>query len=261
MADDIGWFNIGAYHRGMMAGRTPNLDKLAAEGMLLHRLLRRSELHGRPRQLHHRRTADPHRPDHRRPGGRDRRHAGAGRRPSPRRSKPWAMPPASSARTTSATGTSSCRPCTASTSSSAISIISTRWKTRAHPNYPQQLQATRSARATWSTAGRPTWTTRPLMPRWGKVGKQKIEGRPAPLLPEGGMKTRRRRDPRDKAFMAFIDKAKADGKPFFVWLNPTRMHIVTHLSDKYRSHAQAAEWLVRSRKPAWRSSTTSSARS
>src|SRR5829696_5203278 len=34
MGDDIGWFNIGAYHRGMMAGRTPNLDRLAADGMI-----------------------------------------------------------------------------------------------------------------------------------------------------------------------------------------------------------------------------------
>ena len=33
MGDDVGWFNIGAYHQGIMAGRTPNLDKLAAEGM------------------------------------------------------------------------------------------------------------------------------------------------------------------------------------------------------------------------------------
>src|SRR5579871_4401090 len=33
MGDDIGWFNIGAYHQGIMAGRTPNLDKLAAEGI------------------------------------------------------------------------------------------------------------------------------------------------------------------------------------------------------------------------------------
>ena len=31
----------------------------------------------------------------------------------------------------------------------------------------------------------------------------------------------------------FIDKAKTDGKPFFLWLNPTRMHVITHLSDKY----------------------------
>ena len=34
MGDDLGWFNIGAYHRGIMASRTPNLDKLASEGML-----------------------------------------------------------------------------------------------------------------------------------------------------------------------------------------------------------------------------------
>src|SRR5215467_8299244 len=29
MGDDVGWFNIGAYHRGIMSGKTPNLDKLA----------------------------------------------------------------------------------------------------------------------------------------------------------------------------------------------------------------------------------------
>src|SRR5918995_1122970 len=34
MGDDIGIWNIGAYHRGMMAGKTPHLDKLAKEGML-----------------------------------------------------------------------------------------------------------------------------------------------------------------------------------------------------------------------------------
>ncbi|MGG5817289.1 arylsulfatase [Falsiroseomonas sp. HW251] len=33
MGDDVGWFNIGAYHQGIMSSRTPNLDRLAAEGM------------------------------------------------------------------------------------------------------------------------------------------------------------------------------------------------------------------------------------
>src|SRR5262245_22709407 len=33
MADDVGWFNVGAYHQGVMASRTPNIDGLAAEGM------------------------------------------------------------------------------------------------------------------------------------------------------------------------------------------------------------------------------------
>src|ERR1700693_473305 len=33
IGDDIGWSNIGVYNQGIMAGRTPNLDKLATEGM------------------------------------------------------------------------------------------------------------------------------------------------------------------------------------------------------------------------------------
>src|SRR6516225_1407116 len=35
--------------------------------------------------------------------------------------------------------------------------------------------------------------------------------------------------------MTFLDKSKSDGKPFFLWLNPTRMHVVTHLSPKYEA--------------------------
>ena len=34
MGDDIGVWNISAYHRGMMGGRTPNIDRLATEGAL-----------------------------------------------------------------------------------------------------------------------------------------------------------------------------------------------------------------------------------
>jgi arylsulfatase len=34
--------------------------------------------------------------------------------------------------------------------------------------------------------------------------------------------------------LKFVDKARADRKPFFLWLNPTRMHVVTHLSPKYQ---------------------------
>ena len=32
MGDDIGWSNIGVYNQGIMAGRTPNLDRLASRG-------------------------------------------------------------------------------------------------------------------------------------------------------------------------------------------------------------------------------------
>ena len=34
MGDDVGWFNIGAYHRGIMSGKTPHLDRLAKEGVM-----------------------------------------------------------------------------------------------------------------------------------------------------------------------------------------------------------------------------------
>jgi len=75
-------------------------------------------------------------------------------------------------------------------------------------------------------------------PRWGKVGKQKItdEG-PLPPHPIPGIKYNMETVDdviRDKA-LEFIDKARQANKPFFVWLNPTRMHVFTHLSDKYES--------------------------
>ena len=62
MGDDIGWFNIGAYHRGIMAGRTPNLDQLASEGLMFTDYYAEPS-HGWTCQLHYWRTADPHRPD------------------------------------------------------------------------------------------------------------------------------------------------------------------------------------------------------
>src|SRR5262249_4914348 len=34
MGDDVGIWNIGAYHRGMMSGKTPHLDKLASQGVI-----------------------------------------------------------------------------------------------------------------------------------------------------------------------------------------------------------------------------------
>ncbi len=34
MGDDIGWFNLSAYNNGIMGYRTPNIDKLAKQGIL-----------------------------------------------------------------------------------------------------------------------------------------------------------------------------------------------------------------------------------
>ena len=104
----------------------------------------------------------------------------------------------------------------------------------AHPNYPQNLLnvvGPRNMVHSWATdSDDPT-----EMPRWGKVGKQKIED--AGTLYPKRMETVDN-EIRDLA-LNFMDKAKKDGKPFFVWLNPTRMHIVTHLSPKYEATRNA----------------------
>jgi arylsulfatase len=62
-------------------------------------------------------------------------------------------------------------------------------------------------------------------PRFGKVGKQKIE--------DTGRLGRKRMETVDEEFndaaLKFMEKAHRDGKPFFIWWNSTRMHIFTHL--------------------------------
>jgi arylsulfatase len=34
---------------------------------------------------------------------------------------------------------------------------------------------------------------------------------------------------------SFIDNAKKDGKPFFIWHNTTRMHVFTYIPPKYQA--------------------------
>jgi arylsulfatase len=73
-------------------------------------------------------------------------------------------------------------------------------------------------------------------PRWGKIGKQKIEDAgPLPPHPMKGIKYSMETVDWDfvAASTAFMDKAIAAKQPFFCWINPTRMHVVTHLSPKY----------------------------
>jgi arylsulfatase len=99
----------------------------------------------------------------------------------------------------------------------------------AHPAYPQELLervGPRNMVHCWAT-DRDDQTE---MPRWGKIGKQKIED--AGTLYPKRMETVDN-EIQEHAFK-FIENAKSDNKPFFLYLNPTRMHIVTHLSEKYQ---------------------------
>src|ERR1700719_1124282 len=68
-------------------------------------------------------------------------------------------------------------------------------------------------------------------PRFGKVGRQKIE--------DTGPLSVKRMETVDDEITAnaikLMDKAHQHGKPFFVWWNASRMHVWTHLSDKWKN--------------------------
>jgi arylsulfatase len=73
-------------------------------------------------------------------------------------------------------------------------------------------------------------------PRWGRVGKQRIE--------DTGPLNRKRMATCDDEFVAyakdFIKRQSDANKPFFVWLNTTHMHLFTH--TKPESVGQAGRW-------------------
>jgi arylsulfatase len=67
-------------------------------------------------------------------------------------------------------------------------------------------------------------------PRWGKVGKQTIE--------DTGPLTKKRMETIDDdtsaAAIDFMQREAKAGKPFFCWMNTTRMHMRTHVRAEHR---------------------------
>ncbi|MBX9584359.1 MAG: arylsulfatase [Gemmataceae bacterium] len=229
MGDDIGWFNVGAYHQGIMSGKTPNLDKLASQGMRFTDYYAEASC-----------TA-----------GRANFITGQ-------------LPIRTGMTTVGQAGSPIGLPAEAPTIATALKAMGyatgqfgknhlgdlnqflptvhgfdeffgylyhlDAMEDPAHRNYPQALKDTvgpRNMVHSWATdTDDPT-----VQPRWGKVGKQRIE--------DAGTLYPKRMETIDDEILdfslKFMDKARKDSKPFFVWLNPTRMHIVTHLSDKYQS--------------------------
>jgi len=234
MGDDIGITNIGAYSLGMMAGKTPNLDKMAKEGMLFTDYYAEASC-----------TA-----------GRANFIMGE-------------LPIRTGMTTVGQAGAAIGIPaeaCTIATALKAQGYATGQFgknhlgdkneflptvhgfdeffgylyhldamEDPFHPNYPQNLLnvvGPRNLVHSWAT----DTDDATEQPRWGKIGKQKIEDEgPLPPHPMDGIKYNM--ETVDDTFLAdsisFMDKAKAANKPFFLWLNPTRMHVVTHLSPKY----------------------------
>ncbi len=246
MADDIGWFNIGAYHQGIMSVKTPNLDKLARDGMRFTDYYAEASC-----------TA-----------GRSNFITGQ-------------LPIRTGLTTVGQAGADVGIPAQACTIATALKELGyttgqfgknhlgdlNKYLPTVHGfdeyfgylyhldamsdpywfDYPQDWidkTGPRNLIHSWATnTDDPT-----IQPRWGKIGKQKIvdEG---PLAPFADMKDKQNWQEGRKAkydmetfddvlvehSIKFMDKAKADNKPFFLWHNPTRMHVFTYLSPKYRN--------------------------
>jgi arylsulfatase len=229
MGDDVGWSNIGVYNQGVMAGRTPNLDRLANEGMrFTDYYAEASCTAGRANFI----TGElPIR---------------TGLTTVGQAGSPLGIPDeaVTIAQVLKASGYA-----TGQFGKNHLGDLNKFLPTvhgfdeffgylyhldamedPSHRNYPQALKdvvGPRNMVHAWATD-----TDDPTeQPRWGKIGKQRIED-------AGTLYPKRMETVDDEILdftLKFIDKARTDRKPFFVWLNPTRMHVVTHLSEKYES--------------------------
>ncbi len=249
MGDDVGWFNLGAYHRGIMSGKTPNLDKLASEGMLFTDYYAEASC-----------TA-----------GRAAFITGE-------------IPLRTGLTTVGQAGADVGMPaqaCTIATALKAQGYTTGQFGKNHLGDLNKYLPTLHGFDEFFGylyhldAMSDPYWYSYPKdkafvdkygprnlvhcyatdvddpteMPRWGRVGKQKIidEG-PLPPFPdmsnvpnmhEGVEKAKYDMTTFDEVLVestkGFMDKAKKDGKPFFIWHNTTRMHVWTFLSEKYDS--------------------------
>lgn len=246
MGDDVGWFNIGAYHQGIMSGKTPNLDKLAAEGMrFTDYYAEASCTAGRANFI----TGElPIRTGLTTVG-----QAGAD----------VGMPDQA---VTLATVLKELGYATGQFGKNHLGDLNKFLPTlhgfdeffgylyhldaMSDPywyDYPQDWidkYGPRNLVHCWAT----NVDDSTEQPRWGKVGMQRIvdEGPLAPFPDmsgrEGwqeGQKAKYDMETFDevlvKASEDFMDKAKQEGKPFFIWHNTTRMHVFTYIPPKYQA--------------------------
>ena len=226
MGDDIGYWNISAYNRGMMGYRTPNIDRIANEGAIFtdyygqqsctagraafitgQSPLRTGLLKVGPAGGERRPVGK--RPDHCRTAQAARLRDRTVRQEPSRRSQ---RIPADGARLRRVLRQPLSPERRGGTGESGLSEETRHFKAQFGPRGVLKCVATAT-----DTPGDD--------PRFGPWGKQKCE--------DTGPLTKKRMETVDEEFLKatteFIDGAVRDRKPFFVWFNSTRMHIWTHL--------------------------------
>jgi arylsulfatase A-like enzyme len=245
MGDDIGWFNIGAYHRGIMSGKTPNLDKLAAQGMMFTDYYAEASCTaGRANFI----TGEiPLRTGLTTVG-----QAGADVG-IPEQAATIALALKAQGYQTYQFGKNHLGdlnkylPCVHGFDEffgylyHLDAMSDPYWF-----DYPQDWidkTGPRDLVHCWAT----NTDDATEQPRWGKIGKQKIEDEgPLPPFPnmkdlqnwQEGRKAKYDMETFDEVLVQHtddaMDKAKKDGKPFFIWHNTTRMHVFSYIPPKYQ---------------------------
>jgi arylsulfatase A-like enzyme len=109
-----------------------------------------------------------------------------------------------------------------------------------HPDYPKDP----AFKAKFGPRGvlkcKATTTDDPTEdPRFGRIGKQTIE--------DTGPLTRKRMETVDdetsNAAIDYIKRQAKAGKPFFCWWNGTRMHLYTHVRPEYKGRSGLSEYM------------------
>jgi len=227
MGDDIGLYNIGAYNDGIMAGSTPNIDKLAENGM------RFTDYY-----------ADPSCTPARASFITGQLPVRTGLSTVGQAGSPIGMPDEAP---TIAAALKSMGYSTGQFGKNHLGDLNKFLPTvhgfdeffgflyhldamedpfqKTYPSEKNLIIGPRNMIHSWAS----DVDDKTIEPRWGKVGKQIVED--AGPLPPKRMETVDT-EITDHA-INFMQKSVDEDKPFFVWLNPSRMHVVTHLSDHY----------------------------
>ena len=248
MGDDIGWMQPSIYHRGLMVGETPNIDRIGNEGaMFTDYYAEQSCTAGRNAfftGMHPLRTGMippqlPGSPSYLRPG-------------TPTVAKflhDLGYFTGEFGKNHLGDHTDRCRPRTASRSSGAISTTSTPCRGSASPTSTRTPTEQTVAPPCMNTpvpgltevpgAVDPA-TTICLMPPRPVIACTSSDGTAAnQTCTDEGPLTLERSKTVDEEISAkvidFLDRndPETTNKPFFVWYNPARMHITTVLSDEY----------------------------
>jgi arylsulfatase A-like enzyme len=239
MADDVGIWNVSAYHRGMMGGSTPNIDRIAREGALFtDYYAQQSCTAGRAAFIL---GQTPFRTGLLKVGMPAAKQGLQDKDPTiAELLKPYGYATAQIGKNHLGDRNEFLPTVHGFDEFYGILYHLNAMEEPYDPQYPKSPQflanfGPRNVIDTKATTVDDATTD----PRWGKVGKQTIvDGGPLPPHPNMDAKAKFNMEDVDDELVRrsvdFIDRSAKANKPFFLWHNTTRTHVWTHLGPKWK---------------------------